>query len=190
MTLIASAWDRFGVPFVPVALVSHALGVVWLVWRTPARIRSGWTRSDAWRAGIAEVALVSGTAPWVALILTPSGHGRDVRLIPFRDLVEVGAGSDWVVQMTGNLLALAALGFFLPVRFRLAPARFVPFAVLGVAAGVSLVLESAQWAFAMGRVSSVDDVLVNALGAALASLLSVRWWVARRPFRHARHPSE
>jgi glycopeptide antibiotics resistance protein len=56
----------------------------------------------------------------------------------------------------------------------------VPAVVALVAAGLSVVVEVLQFVLQLGRVSSVDDVLINALGAALASLLSVRWWRARR----------
>lgn len=52
-------------------------------------------------------------------------------------------GSDTLVQLVGNLLAFAA-------------------------AGLSVVVEVLQYVMQLGRVSSVDDVLTNALGAALA----------------------
>ena len=57
----------------------------------------------------------------------------------------------------------------------------MPLVVALVAAGLSVVVEVLQLALQLGRVSSVDDVLINALGAALASLLSVRWWCTRLP---------
>jgi hypothetical protein len=37
-------------------------------------------------------------------------------------------------------------------------------------------VETAQYALRLDRVSSVDDVLVNAVGAALFGLASRRWW--------------
>jgi glycopeptide antibiotics resistance protein len=50
----------------------------------------------------------------------------------------------------------------------------------GVTIVVSLVLSAAieitQYALDVGRVSSVDDVLLNATGALLAGLASRRWW--------------
>jgi glycopeptide antibiotics resistance protein len=46
--------------------------------------------------------------------------------------------------------------------------------VLGTA-----LIETAQYALALGRVSSVDDVLLNALGAGLAAVGSRRWWSRR-----------
>lgn len=103
---------------------------------------------------------------------------------PLRDLLDVLRGGDTLVQLVGNLLAFAAVGFFLPIRLRLAPARWVPAIVGLIAAGLSVVVEALQYVLPLGRVSSVDDVLVNALGAALSSLLSVRWWRARREPDH------
>ncbi|MFC5925572.1 VanZ family protein [Micromonospora vulcania] len=43
----------------------------------------------------------------------------------------------------------------------------------------SLLVETLQYALDLGRISSVDDVLLNATGAALAGLLSRRWWARR-----------
>jgi VanZ family protein len=40
------------------------------------------------------------------------------------------------------------------------------------------VVEAAQYAFALGRVSSVDDVLVNAIGAVLGGWASRHWWTS------------
>ena len=45
----------------------------------------------------------------------------------------------------------------------------------GAAAG-SLLVETLQWALGLGRVSSVDDVLLNTLGAVLAALVTRPWW--------------
>ncbi len=41
-------------------------------------------------------------------------------------------------------------------------------------------IEVLQWALAIRRVSSVDDVLVNTLGAGLAALLERPWWADRK----------
>jgi glycopeptide antibiotics resistance protein len=38
-------------------------------------------------------------------------------------------------------------------------------------------VEVLQYVLDLGRVSSVDDVLVNAVGAVLAALCSRRWWL-------------
>jgi glycopeptide antibiotics resistance protein len=78
-------------------------------------------------------------------------------------------------QIVGNLLVFAALGFFAPVRF--AALASVP-RILALAASCSVLVETAQYVLRLDRVSSVDDVLVNAAGAGLAALVSRRWWRA------------
>jgi len=78
-----------------------------------------------------------------------------------------------------DLDEFAALGFCLPVRFRLARPGLVVIVVAPVAAALSAILETLQFVLHLGRVASIDDVLVNAFGAVLASLLSIRWWRSR-----------
>ncbi|WP_346012217.1 VanZ family protein [Streptomyces sp. SID3343] len=127
------------------------------------------------------VGIFAGTAPWVWMVLTPKGHGRAVSAVPLRDLITV-LGADpttVVVQVGANLLMFAALGFLLPVR----SASFAGHAglcrVAAVAAVASTTLEAAQWVLAIGRVSSVDDVLLNTAGAVVAAAISPRRWIGR-----------
>jgi len=129
----------------------------------------------AWRASLAEVGMVYGTAPFAWMTLMPGPGvgvvpGR-VSLVPLRDLVAMGPHG-----IAGNLLILAALGFFAPMRF--AAVASVP-RILLLAAGCSALIETAQYVLRLDRVSSVDDVLVNAAGAVLAALMSRRWWRTR-----------
>ncbi|SNY45619.1 VanZ family protein [Paractinoplanes atraurantiacus] len=130
----------------------------------------------------AEVGIVYGTVPWVWMILLPN-DGDDVNrarvnLVPLRDLITVlGDGPvTATVQIVGNLLVFAALGFFGPLRF--AALRSVP-RVLALGAACSILVETLQYVLRLDRVSSVDDVLINAAGAGLAALASRHWW--RRP---------
>jgi glycopeptide antibiotics resistance protein len=107
---------------------------------------------------------------WLTLMPGPGAGfvpGR-VSLVPLRDLVTMGP-----IGIGGNLLIFAALGFFAPMRF--ASLTSVP-RILALGAGCSVLVETAQYVFQLDRVSSVDDVLVNAAGAALAALASRRWW--------------
>lgn len=92
-------------------------------------------------------------------------------LVPLRDLITMGP-----LGIAGNLLVLAALGFFAPMRF--AALASVP-RILALGAGCSVLVETAQYLLRLDRVSSVDDVLVNAAGAVLAALASRRWWLTR-----------
>ncbi|MFG1990508.1 VanZ family protein [Actinoplanes sp. NPDC048988] len=137
------------------------------------------TRGGAWRRSLAEVGVVYGTVPWVWMILLPNdGDGVDrarTNLVPFRDLIHVMAGGPVTatVQIVGNLLVFAALGFFGPLRF--AALRSVP-RVLALGAACSLLVETLQYVLRLDRVSSVDDILLNAAGAGLAALASRPWW--------------
>jgi hypothetical protein len=177
MTSIA---ERYGPVILVTLLVGVPLGALAVALLVRARVRSGWSRSWAWRASISEIGMLVGTAPWLWMILTPTGGAGGLQLVPLRDLLDVLRGGDTIVQLVGNLLAFAAVGFFLPMRLRMARARWVPAVVALVAAGLSVVVETLQFVLQLGRVSSIDDVLINALGAALASLLSIRWWRSRR----------
>ena len=98
--------------------------------------------------------------------------------VPLRDLLTILAEGPVRAtgQIVGNLLVFAALGFFAPMRF--AAVASVP-RILALAAGCSVLVETAQYVLRLDRVSSVDDVLLNAAGAGLAALASRRWWRSR-----------
>ncbi|GAA2760314.1 hypothetical protein GCM10009872_56750 [Actinopolymorpha rutila] len=142
-----------------------------VAWALACRRRAAGSTS-AWRTSLAEVGMVYGTVPMVWLTLMP-GPGAGIvpgrlSLIPLRDLPTMGP-----IGIGGNLLIFAALGFFAPMRF--AALASVP-RILALGAGCSALVEIAQYVFWLDRVSSVDDVLVNAAGAALAGLASRHWW--------------
>jgi hypothetical protein len=152
------------------------------VWVLARRRRgAGAAPTRAWRRSAAEVGIVYGTVPWVWMILLPgAGVGvapRRVSLVPLRDLSAVLTASPVTatVQIVGNMLVFAALGFCTPLRF--AALASVP-RVLALAAGCSVLVETAQYVLWLDRVSSVDDVLLNTAGAGLAALASRRWWRA------------
>ncbi|MET7468144.1 VanZ family protein [Micromonospora sp. NPDC005686] len=162
-----------GVVLLTVAALPAAALTVWVL----ARRRGG--GAAAWRRSVAEVGIVYGTAPWVWMIMLPGERagavpGR-VSLVPLRDLLTVLASGPLTAtgQIVGNLLVFAALGFFAPLRF--AALASVP-RILALAAGCSVLVEVAQYVLRLDRVSSVDDVLLNAAGAGLAALASRRWW--------------
>jgi len=137
-----------------------------------ASLRRAAGAASPWRRSLAEVGMVYGTVPMVWLTLQPgTGAGivpGRVSLVPLRDLVTMGP-----LGIGGNLLVFAALGFFAPMRF--AALASVP-RILALGASCSILVETAQYVLQLDRVSSVDDVLVNAVGAVLAALASRRWW--------------
>lgn len=172
-TCMAGRWhgcyDTFnGVVLMTLVTLPLAVLVAWVL----ACLRRAAGVPSAWRMSLAEVGMVHGTVPFVWMILMPgSGAGTvpgRVSLVPLRDLITMGP-----LGIVGNLLVFAALGFFAPVRF--AALASVP-RVLALGAGASVLVETAQYVLQLDRVSSVDDVLVNAVGAALAGLASRRRW--------------
>ncbi|GGV35719.1 hypothetical protein GCM10010495_60880 [Kitasatospora herbaricolor] len=177
-TCMAGRWhgcyDTFnGVVLMTLVAVPPALLVVWVL----ARLRRSAGVAAPWRLSLAEAGMVHGTVPFLWLTMMP-GAGAGVvpgrtSLVPLRDLATMGA-----LGIAGNLLVFAALGFFAPMRF--APLASVP-RVLALGAGCSVLVETAQYVLRLDRVSSVDDVLVNAAGAALAALASRRWWRGAAP---------
>ncbi|MBD0421741.1 VanZ family protein [Streptomyces sp. TRM S81-3] len=162
-------FDTFnGVLLITLATLPLAAPVAWAL----ARRRRAAGVASAWRTSLAEVGMVHGTVPFLWMTMMPgSGAGvvpGRVSLVPLRDLVTMGP-----VGLAGNLLIFAALGFFAPMRF--AALASVP-RILALGAGCSVLVETAQYVLRLDRVSSVDDVLVNAAGAVLAALASRRWW--------------
>ncbi|MCX4426184.1 VanZ family protein [Streptomyces mirabilis] len=162
-------FDTFnGVVLMTLVALPLAALVVWAL----ARRRRAAGVPSAWRMSLAEVGMVHGTVPFIWMTMMPGpGAGTvpaRVSLVPLRDLVTMGAG-----QIVGNLLIFAALGFFAPMRF--AALASVP-RILALGAACSVLVETAQYVLRLDRVSSVDDVLVNATGAALAAMASRRWW--------------
>jgi hypothetical protein len=106
-------FDTFnGVVLMTVVALPMATLVVWAL----ARRRQAAGVPSAWPLSAAEVGMVYGTLPFVWLVLMPgSGAGivpGRLSLVPLQDLPTMGP-----LGIVGNLLVLAALGFFAPMRF-------------------------------------------------------------------------
>ncbi|MDW6066373.1 VanZ family protein [Streptomyces sp. FXJ1.4098] len=162
-------FDTFnGVVLITLVALPLAALVVWAL----AHRRRAVGAASAWRMSLAEVGMVHGTVPFLWMTMMPgAGPGTAplrVSLVPLRDLVTMGSGG-----IVGNLLIFAALGFFAPMRFA---ALTSVLRILALGAGCSVLVETAQYVLWLDRVSSVDDVLVNATGAVLAALASRCWW--------------
>ncbi|MEU8132814.1 VanZ family protein [Streptodolium elevatio] len=142
------------------------------------RVRQGRDPAEALRFTAAEAGIAAGTLPWVWMILTPAYGERAVSAVPLRDLAATLTSTpvDAFVQVGANLVVFVPLGFFLPMRWP-GFAGVPRMALLG--AVVSGLLETGQYVLDMGRVSSVDDVLMNTAGAAVGAYLA-RVHVARR----------
>lgn len=157
-----------GIVVVAVALLPIAALTVWALARR--RLRRGATPGWAWRASLAEVGLVYGTVPWLVMTMLPAAGGArgQLSLVPLRDLLTMP-----IYQIVGNLLVFAALGFFAPMRFSVLASLW---RVVALAAAGSVLIEITQFVLPLGRVASIDDVLLNTAGAGLAALASRRWW--------------
>ena len=167
--------------WLPVVLVAVAsLPVAALLARglVEWRVRTGVEPPEAWRRSLTEMGMVVGTAPWLWMILTPLPGDGLVYVVPFTDLADqLHHPPLWVAfQIGGNLLVFAAFGFLAPVRWPVGPLT-----VMGIAAAGSATVEFLQWALQLGRVASVDDVLINTVGAGLAALAARPWWRRRAP---------
>jgi hypothetical protein len=172
--------------WIPVVVVSVL--AVPLAFAAARRLESrrrarGLPAGAARRQALAEVGIVAGTVPWLWMILTPLPARREVNPVPLVDLIDQLTGSAAValVQVVGNLLVFAAFGALAPVRWRVEP-----WVVIALAAAASVTVEILQYGLDLGRVSSVDDVLLNAAGAGLAALASRRWWASRESESHRR----
>lgn len=174
-----------GVMLTMLAALPLSVLVVWLLsrGRRTAGAEPGW----ALRRSLAEVGMVHGTLPWVWLILMPGSRAGEVpgrlSLVPVVDLMAMGP-----LGILGNLLVFATLGFLAPMRFASAASAW---RMLALGAGCSVLVETLQYVLRLDRVSSMDDVLLNATGAALAALASRRWWYvpAAAPDGERRRPA-
>lgn len=107
-----------------------------------------------------------------------------VNLVPGADIHAGLSGRESIWQIMGNLLLLSPLGALVPLRLRTCAklSRVACMAVL--CAGF---VELAQYMLITGRVSTTDDVLLNATGAVLGALLTQRWWRAKPVRTTGRH---
>jgi hypothetical protein len=142
---------------------------------TRRRVATGLPSPQARRRSALEMAMLAGTVPWLWLIFTPLPADRAVLVVPLRDLAVqvVDDPPRAVAQIVGNLLVFAAVGALGPVRW---PALAGVARLVAFGAAAALAVETLQYALDLGRVWSVDDVLLNSTGAGLAGAASRRWW--------------
>ena len=172
---MTQVWREWGADVV-VSLAGLPVAALLAVVLTRFRTRRGVPAGLAWRSSACEVGIVAGTLPWVWMILTPREAPRQTWLVPLTDLanqVRHTSPGSVAVQFGGNLVVFAALGFLAPIRF---PALAGVWRLLALGAAGSVLVETLQYVLDLGRVTSIDDVGINALGAALAGLASRPWW--------------
>jgi VanZ like family len=165
---VARTWHTWGTVIVA-SLVALPVAVLLAAVLARTRRARGAPARRAWRESLAEVGMVAGTMPWIWMILTPRPGTRELNLVPLRELAGqlTGDPATAVEQIGGNLLVFAAFGFFSTIRWGLELPR-----VAVIAAAGSAVVELLQYVLDLGRVSSVDDVLLNAAGATAAAVVA------------------
>jgi glycopeptide antibiotics resistance protein len=124
---------------------------------------------------LAAVALAAylGLLLWLTLAALPTERPVP-NVVPFRSIAVFCArgGSDFLVNIVGNLAAFVPLGLLVPMSRR-RPTSALGMLLLG--ASLSAAIEAAQ--FASGnRVADADDVILNAAGtlAGYALFLAIR----------------
>ncbi|MGW3561991.1 VanZ family protein [Streptomyces sp. NPDC000963] len=159
-------------------------------WRAPFAGTGTGPGSAGRRAVFGAVALLA-LVPFLLVTLS-HGYGTESRIsaVPFREILDASAHADVdlsdvrAVNLVGNVLLLvpfgAATAFLWSGR-----RRVLKTALIG--AVFSLVVEVAQYALSLGRVSSFDDVLLNTAGAALGAF-AVRRWTRRTRSRRLTLP--
>jgi hypothetical protein len=166
---MGAVWRDHGTTIIAALLGLPVAAVIAYRWRRRTRSK---------RDAIAEIGLLCWTLPFLVMLFTPQNAPRSVDLVPLHDLPSwlSGAGTA-AAQLIGNLAVLAGVGLFLPVRYGWAAS--LP-RILAIAAVSAVTIEALQWVLAIGRVSSMDDVLVNTVGAVLAAACSRRWWATKK----------
>lgn len=123
-----------------------------------------------------DVALVACVTATLVLTLAPIDDPTDVQLLPFGDVVDAltpPVDAEKLLTETANVLLFVPLGAVLGLRgFRLG-------ATAAIGLGLSAVVELTQLVLVSGRTTSVDDLLLNTLGAVVGALLVARWLPAR-----------
>ncbi len=124
----------------------------------------------------AALAVVSAAAAILTafVALTPR-YGPDItRVFELNPLGEYarpgGAGYTTSGQVLGNLLMLTWIGLLLPGLFR----RLTYRSTVALTFAVSAVIEACQYAFAMGRIASTQDLALNTLGGIVAAVIGVK----------------
>jgi hypothetical protein len=156
--------------------------VAWAVHR--CRGVSAATGARARRRALGDGLLLASVLPFALATLSHGyGSSRALSLMPLGELsssfgsAEVALSSVTLLNTGGNAILLAGFGALLPLRSR--SLAGLP-RVAACAAALSLAVEAVQYAMALGRVSSVDDILLNTAGAVAGALVTRHRW-RRRP---------
>ncbi|MFJ2828754.1 VanZ family protein [Streptomyces sp. NPDC087263] len=161
--------------------VPVCIATAWLLHTFILRHKSG---RASWRLAVLDGLLAASVLPFLYATLSQGyGTGRTLSLIPFDELssslgtTQMALSGVTLLNIGGNVALLFAFGLLLPLRSRWC-SGFGRVAM--VTALLSTGVEAAQYVLDVGRVSSVDDVLINVVGAMAGAQVSRRWWLSRR----------
>lgn len=135
-------------------------------------VRRGAPRNHALASAVLDAALVVALVGVLAVTLTPAEGDMEglprVYLLPLIDvwqrLNSVRGGPTELVNVLGNLVLLAPLGFLAPLRF---PSLDGLGRIVVAAAVLSTAIEITQYVLDTGRTADINDVLFNTLSGAL-----------------------
>ncbi|MEW2494358.1 VanZ family protein [Streptomyces nodosus] len=161
--------------------VPLAIAMAWLLHRLVLQRAPG---PALRRVAMLDGLLVASIFPFLYATLSRGyGVGRTLSLFPFAELSasfgnpQVAFSEVTLLNVGGNMAMLFFFGALLPLRSkRIGGLGWV----VTVAALMSAGVEALQFALAVGRVSSVDDVLLNVAGALLGALSTRPWWRSRQ----------
>lgn len=134
--------------------------------------------------GLAAYLFLVGVATPLIVTLAPTsnGGGRALSLVPLRELLasltSAADGTTALRPTLGNIVLFFPLG--LSMGLRGAGGR----RTVALSGAFSVMLEAAQWITGFGRVASVDDVLLNTLGALAGVAVAL---TRKRMWAHAQH---
>lgn len=185
--MFTELWQRWGDVFIVTGLAIPA-GIAAVILLARWRIRRRVPESQSWQRSWAEFGIVFGTLPWTWMSFASAGEGvRGTILIPVLDLVkQIQYNPEFAFfQISSNLVFMLPFGALAPLRW---PSLASLPRVTLVAAAYSGSIEFLQYALSLGRVSSLDDVLVNTVGALLGACLTMRWWRITSSYGNAAGP--
>ncbi|QXE38049.1 VanZ family protein [Streptomyces sp. GMY02] len=156
------------------------LGIAWVFhrWRGASE-----TRNEGARSILLNGLILASVLPFLYATLS-RGYGiqSTISLVPFREIFvsfsspQVALSDVTLLNLGGNAALLLPFGALIPMRCK----RFARTGRVAALAGLlSVSVEIAQYVLSVGRVSSVDDVLLNTVGAVVGALLTRRWWRPR-----------
>ncbi len=133
-------------------------------------------RSPAWRVASrpfwVDLALVASVAGIVTLTLNPKSVHNGVQLVPFREVIHA---FETPVDWSTLLATVANVVLFMPLGAALNMRRLTLGKTALLALALTICVEGAQLLFVSGRTTSVDDVVLNTLGAVLGHALLLGW---------------